>query len=165
MNPFLGFCINKDWGGTLFLGRNNDFSFTETLSPAPCNIYMGQLTAGQSDKVLTWCGHNQKFQFTGADEADGHTCRQLSRGAESVHPHLTSWLMMLESRPPLERVVPDQASADTRAEWPLSARTCFMRPTSQICMQPTQQHPVRLQALALFAHRQGAILIRQQGLR
>lgn len=48
-------------------------------------------------------------------------------------PHLTSWLMMLESRPPEERVVPDQASADTRAEWPFRARICFMRPTSQIC--------------------------------
>ena len=47
--------------------------------------------------------------------------------------HLTSWLMMTESRPPEDSVFLFQASAETRAAWPLSDRICLHRDASQIC--------------------------------
>ena len=57
----------------------------------------------------------------------------------------TSWLMMAESRPPLESKWPFHASELTRLEWPSMERTFFIAPTSHICttelLVPTERYP------------------------
>ena len=112
---------------------------------APCAICMHLAAAtlvGSFETCLHACALKTSPSSQRTECMHGLSSKRRSLHAGLQTMHLTSWLRMSESRPPVLSVVPFQESAETRAEWPRSARICFTRAASQICtcalLVPTQ---------------------------